>query len=293
MREARLSRQGLSTEVASFLACLATILELPAEELPAPSSGGDPSADWNLLAWLGALRVGLVPVADARGFAWPGPWIARVRGADGERRSVVMYGRYPSGVVWDPAGGPPVAPEQVEDGFVVAAEDIAQGMPRPESSSAATGSVEQVWIAPDAGEEGRSLETAHVVPGVGIDGDRYTTGRGTFASGRPGGALTLIEAEVCESFDPPLEPGEHRRNLVTRGVRLNGLVGANFTIGSVRCRGIRLCEPCATLHRYADRPILRALVHRGGLRADALEPGDIRVGDPITVPGGGASAPPA
>jgi MOSC domain-containing protein YiiM len=74
-------------------------------------------------------------------------------------------------------------------------------------------------------------------------------------------------------------------------VRLNGLVGANFTIGSVRCRGIRLCEPCATLHHYADRPILRPLVHRGGLRADVLEPGDIRVGDPIAVPGGTASAP--
>ena len=91
----------------------------------------------------------------------------------------------------------------------------------------------------------------------------------------------MIEAEACESLQPPLTPKEHRRNIVTRGLRLNGMVGSEFVIGSIRCRGIRLCEPCATMQRYAERPILRPLVHRGGLRADILDPGEIHVGDAI------------
>lgn len=283
MREVRLDRRGLSAETASFLGCLATILELPQGAVPETTSEDDPSEDWNVVAWLGSLGVGLVPVADPRAFAWPGPWIARVRAPSGRRRSVVMYGRHPSGVVWDPMGDGVIEPEQIEDGFVVAAEDISLGMPRLEAELVFSGSLEQIWIAGGTGEAGRGLGVARLIPGGGIEGDRYLSGRGTFPSGRPGAALTLIEAEVCELFDPPLEAEEHRRNLVTRGLRLNAMVGHDFTIGSVPCRGIRLCEPCATMQLYAERPILRALVHRGGLRADVLEPGEIRVGDTVAV----------
>ena len=97
----------------------------------------------------------------------------------------------------------------------------------------------------------------------------------------PGSALTLIEAEVCDSFTPPLEADEHRRNVVTRGIDLNALVGHEFAIGAVRCRGMRLCEPCTVVERYASRPVLRPLVHRGGLRADILEDGVLSVGDVV------------
>jgi MOSC domain-containing protein YiiM len=283
VKEIRLSRSGLGSDAASFLACLATILEVDAGDLPELSGDGDPSLDWNLLGWLGSLAVGLVPVDDPTQFAWPGPWIARVRAPDGRRRSVVMYGRSPSGVVWDPNGDGLVSPEQIEAGFVIAAEDIALGIPRRAAASLSTGSVEQIWIAASEGEAGRELDAVHVIPDVGLEGDRYTNGRGTFPSGRPGAAMTLIEAEVCESFEPPLTPDEHRRNLVTRGLRLNGMVGREFVIGTVRCRGTRLCEPCASMQVYADRPILRPLVHRGGLRADILEPGEIHVGDRIAL----------
>ncbi len=282
MKEIRLSSPGLSVDAASFLACLATILETPEEQVPQVSREGDPSKDWDVLAWLGSLEVGLVPVADPQRFAWPGPWIARVRGGDGERRSVVMYGREPSGVVWDPCGDGLVEPQQIQDGFVLAAEDVALGMPPRTAAETAIGSVEQIWIAAERGESGRSLDTVRVLPGAGLDGDRYLSGLGTFPSGRPGAALTLIEAEVCESFAPPLSADEHRRNVVTRGIELNGMVGQDFTVGSVRFRGIRLCEPCAAMQRYSGRAILRPLVHRGGLRADVLEQGEIRVGDQIT-----------
>lgn len=97
----------------------------------------------------------------------------------------------------------------------------------------------------------------------------------------PGSGLTLIEDEVCASFAPPLEPAEHRRNVLTRGIDLNALVGHDFSIGDVRCREMRLCEPCTVVDGYASRPVLRPLLHRGGLRADILEEGVIRVGDAV------------
>jgi MOSC domain-containing protein YiiM len=141
--------------------------------------------------------------------------------------------------------------------------------------------VERICLAPGAGQAVRVADAARALPGRGLEGDRYVSGSGTFPTGPPGSALTLIEAEVCEAFDPPLGPGEHRRNVVTRGIALNDLLGHEFTLGDVRCRGMRLCEPCTVVQRYAGRSVLRELVHRGGLRADILTEGEIRVGDEL------------
>ena len=84
-----------------------------------------------------------------------------------------------------------------------------------------------------------------------------------------------------------LAPEEARRNIVTRGVDLNALVGKRFRVGEVECLGQRLCEPCAHLERLtalAGKPgSLRALIHKGGLRADVLSDGAIRVGDRIAA----------
>jgi MOSC domain-containing protein YiiM len=158
---------------------------------------------------------------------------------------------------------------------------VATARPALPEVPVAVGAVEGIYVAPAAGEPARSLTEARTVAGKGLEGDRHVDGRGTFPSGRPGSALTLIEAEVCGSFTPPLPPAEHRRNVVTRGIDLNRLVGHDFMIGSVRCRGVRLCEPCTVVDGYASQPVLRALVHRGGLRADILEDGLIRVGDEV------------
>lgn len=191
-----------------------------------------------------------------------------------------MYG-VPSGIVWDPAqldepaAGPPV------DGFLIAATDIALALPPPPPPPVETGEIVSICLAAAAGERVELLESTRAIPGRGLEGDRHTLGTGTFPSGPPGSALTLIAAEVCESFEPPLRPDEHRRNLVTRGIDLNRLVGRRFTIGTVVCRGMRLCEPCTVVQRYAGRPVLRPLVHRGGLRADILDGGLVRVGDPV------------
>jgi hypothetical protein len=82
-----------------------------------------------LSRWLGGLELGLAPVADAGSFSWAGPWIARLRApGSGERRPVVMYG-VPSGVVWDPAGITQQPEWRIEDGFLLAAADIALARP--------------------------------------------------------------------------------------------------------------------------------------------------------------------
>jgi hypothetical protein len=275
MREVRLPESELPPEAASFLACLATILELPFDRLPALGAGEDPASGWTVSRWLGGLGLGLARIANPADFTWAGPWIGRAGG-----RFVVMYG-VPSGIVWDPAGGPEIDRDSVQEGFLVAAGDIALAMPPRPAAPPAVGTVEAIAVAGAAAQPARLLETVRALAGQGLEGDRHVAGTGTFPSGLPGSALTMIEAEVCESFDPPLEPGEHRRNVVTRGIDLNGLVGHEFTVGEVLCRGMRLCEPCTVAQRYAGRPVLRALVHRGGLRADILRDGEIRVGDPI------------
>jgi hypothetical protein len=280
MKEVAIAPDRGSLEAASLAACLATVLELPLDALPRPGSEEDPALGWTTTRWLGGLGLGLVPIAEPRSFAWPGPWIALLGPPGQESRYVVMFG-VPSGVVWDPVGAGAFEGDWIEAGFMVAAADIALARPAAPSAPTGAGKVEGIHVAPSAAEPTRSLDRARALAGWGLEGDRHVVGKGTFPSGLPGSALTLIEAEVCESFDPPLFPDEHRRNLVTRGIDLNALVGHEFRIGELRCRGMRLCEPCTVVNGYATRPVLRALVHRGGLRADILQDGEIVLGDAI------------
>lgn len=281
MKEATVTTDDGPLESASFAACLATVLELPLDSIPRPPGDQDPALGWTTSRWLGGLGLGIVPIAEPTSFSWPGPWIARVQAPEAsERRCVVMFG-VPSGVVWDPADGGPVESEWIEAGFLIAATDIALARPALPTGPAGAGVLEGIFVSPSAGEPTRSLERVRALAGQGLEGDRHVTGDGTFPSGLPGSALTLIEAEVCESLEPALVPDEHRRNLVTRGIDLNTLVGAEFSIGEVCCRGMRLCEPCTVAQRYAGRPVLRALVHRGGLRADILADGQIATGDEV------------
>ena len=145
------------------------------------------------------------------------------------------------------------------------------------------GKVESIHIASAAKAPTHTVEQARAVPGVGLEGDRYALKLGTFFKPEPDFELTLIEAEALEAlkreYEIELAPGEARRNLVTRGVALNHLVGKEFRIGDVRIRGIRLCEPCSHLQALVGRPVIKGLRHRGGLRAQILSAGKIGVGD--------------
>ena len=131
---------------------------------------------------------------------------------------------------------------------------------------------------------------ARAVPGRGLEGDRYFAGAGAFSGqtrpGREVTELTLIEDEVIEHLrdDICLDviAVDSRRNLVTRAVPLNDLVGVEFSVGEVRMRGAGLCEPCVSLVKSPEnRHLLRGLVHKGGLRAQILTAGTIAVGDQV------------
>ena len=148
-----------------------------------------------------------------------------------------------------------------------------------------TGTIEFIYIAPKATEPTHSVNEVLAVPGVGLEGDRYAMRQGTFFKPEPDFELTLIEAEAIEAlkrdYNVELAPSESRRNLVTRGVALNHLVGRDFQIGGVKAHGIRLCEPCSHLQRLTGKQVIKGLLHRGGLRAQILTQGSIRVGDPV------------
>lgn len=131
-----------------------------------------------------------------------------------------------------------------------------------------------------------AVTEVHAVTGRGLEGDRYFHRAGTWSSRRgPGTDVTLVELEVLEALERDygifLNPQDLRRNIVIRGISLNGLVGREFRVGRVILRGVGLCEPCTHLDRATQRRVLRALVHRGGLRAQILVAGMIRVGDVI------------
>ena len=149
------------------------------------------------------------------------------------------------------------------------------------------GRVEHIHIAAAASGPVHSLESVEATAGVGLTGDRYARREGTWQDEASGRDLTLIEAEEVEdlarNFGIQLAPGESRRNVTTRGIRLNDLVGKEFWIGEVLVRGARLCEPCTHLVALTKKPLLEPLVHRAGLRADLLSSGRITVGDRIEV----------
>lgn len=148
------------------------------------------------------------------------------------------------------------------------------------------GVVASIYITPDAGQPMQSIQEVHAMPGHGLEGDRYFKRTGTYShKQKPGRELTLIEMESLEAlkrdYGMELDFGDSRRNIVTRGVPLNHLVGREFQVGEVTLRGMHLCEPCSHLAKLTHSDVLPGLVHRGGLRAQILTKGTIRVGDVI------------
>lgn len=221
--------------------------------------------------WLAERNLGLVPIADPGSFSWAGHWLARVGG-----HAVVMFGS-PSGILHDPSGG---ATGAVEGGWALAPLELGRdGF----GGRAGSGVVEAILVAGAAEAPTRRVEEAVALSGRGLDGDRYAADAGTFG-GRDGGyELTLVAAEALAAAG--VSPEEARRNVVTRGIDLDALIGRRFRLGGAELVGRRRCEPCAHLQRLTRPETLRALVHRGGLRADVLADGPVRVGDRIETLG--------
>ena len=248
-------------------ACLGEVLGEPVAEAPA---GIDPLRFYKHV--LGGRNLGLVPIDDAASFDWPGKWIAAIGG-----HAVVLFGS-PSGIWLDPAGAYRDG-ARAERGWMVTPLDLQLATRDPYGRAAGTGTVAGILVAPAAEAPLARVDDAEAIAGSGLAGDRYAAGAGTFSAPGLGYELTLVEAEVLEEIDLSWE--DARRNLVTRGISLNALVGRRFRVGPVECIGRRLAEPCAHLERLSRPGLLRPLVHRGGLRADIVSGGPIRVGDDV------------
>ena len=272
----------------SVAACLASILELDVAGVPVPDERHpQPWTVWR--QWLSQRGLGLVPIADPANFDWPGPWLAMVRAADGDGCVGAVAFGVPPGLAWSPLGGRETF-DAVDVGYLIAPADVALWEQPVDVAARSPGAVEAIVIAPEAEAAMHRVDRVVARAGRGLEGDRYFDERGTFSNAHGlGYDLTLIEAEVLDTLELPtgrLTPEEARRNIVTRGIELNALVGERFTVGDVECFAQRLCEPCAHLERLTaaagKHGTLRALIHQGGLRADVLSDGEIRVGDEIT-----------
>jgi MOSC domain-containing protein YiiM len=148
------------------------------------------------------------------------------------------------------------------------------------------GTVEQIAIAAEHPQLPVPVPSVRAEAGHGLAGEYHWS-----ETPEPGQSLTLIAAEALEGLreDTGIEltGQDTRRNVLTRGIDLNALVGQRFTVGEVEAVGVELSEPCTKLQRLTEeKGVLRGLVHRGGLRADVVGGGRIAIGDPVSAADG-------
>jgi len=148
------------------------------------------------------------------------------------------------------------------------------------------GVVVEINVAPRSEQLPEPLGRVRAVAAQGIEGDRYFAPEPREEAERDRD-LTLIAAEALEALTEEtgieLSAAASRRNVLTRGIDLNDLVGRAFRVDEVECEGIELCEPCSHLQGLTQPGVLRGLVHRGGLRAAIRRGGEIAVGDPVVA----------
>ncbi len=154
------------------------------------------------------------------------------------------------------------------------------------------GIVIAIHIAETASSDMETLPEIRAIVGQGLEGDRYATAKGSFSSPEhePDQDVTLIGVEALEALAADgidLRSDQTRRNIVTRGIDLNALVGHRFRVGEVELLGHKLCEPCRHLSERFGQDLIGPLLHRGGLQAEIVAGGDIRVGDAIVPELGG------
>jgi MOSC domain-containing protein YiiM len=146
------------------------------------------------------------------------------------------------------------------------------------------GRVEAIFVTAAHGELPAPVKSVQARAGRGLEGNRYYWADG---DAPPGGAVTLIAAEAVEAVanegTVSVEAAAMRRNVLTRGIDVNELVGKRFRIGDVVCEGVELCEPCLDLESMTQPGVIKAFVHRAGLNADILNDGEISVGDTVEL----------
>ena len=148
------------------------------------------------------------------------------------------------------------------------------------------GKVLSIQVAANRTDKLRNVKQIKAIEGMGLEGDRYYNRTGTYSEKHDESReATFIETEALEAlakdYKVELKDTESRRNISTRGVALNHLVGKEFKVGEAVFRGIRLCEPCTHLEEVSGKPARKGLIHRGGLRAQIVKSGMIQVGDEV------------
>lgn len=148
--------------------------------------------------------------------------------------------------------------------------------------------IEAIFVANEKSAPQIEVREIAVTARKGIVGDRHFN-----RNKCPGQNVTFIEAEEIDAFNTAykrsLKLGDIRRNIITRSVRLNDLVGKSFQIGSVEFYGVELCEPCKTIGNLLAssdmraQDVIGAWVHKSGLRANVIKSGILRVGMPFDV----------
>src|SRR3954471_14591383 len=183
-------------------ACLTEILRSP---VPEPAETDDPVRFFR--QWLAERNLGLVPIADAADFDWPGQWIAVLRGGEDEH-ALVMFGP-PPGPWLDPSNAYHEG-RRIEAGWMLTPLDLHLPTDQPYGTAAVAGTIAAILIASDAEAPLSRVDEAEALAGRGLAGDRYADGRGTFSGPGRGYQLTLVEAEVLDEIGLPW--AEARRN---------------------------------------------------------------------------------
>ena len=253
--------------VRSFAACVASVTETPIAEVPQPHADLH-GAIGHWRSWLAGRGAGLVTLAKPASFNWPGYWLAvlgeRGPGADADDATAVLMFGTPSGVVLSPQDpnllGRAATDLPIRKGYVLCGLDPASIAAPTSPLPQLRGRVEAIALADRATGDMQTVASAKALANRGLEGDRYAAKAGTFTPANDttrGYDLTLIEAEVLDNLTLPhggsLGYAQARRNLVTRGIDLNALVGRRFRVGNVECLGQRLCEPCAHLERLTSK----------------------------------------
>ena len=149
------------------------------------------------------------------------------------------------------------------------------------------GTVEEIYVAPEGNVDMRRVPEVRALVGGGLEDDRYCKGTGYWTQLGDVCEVTLIEGEDLDEIRDEdgirVHNGEHRRNIITRGVRLEDLKGSRFKIGEVTLEYDRPRPPCRHVQELTEPGMTKALRRRGGICARVVEGGAIRAEDAIEV----------
>ena len=149
------------------------------------------------------------------------------------------------------------------------------------------GVVESIYVTSEGSAAMERIEEVRTIEGCGIEGDRYCEGTGYWTNFGDVCEITLISSEDLAHIERELGisvgNGEHRRNIVTRGVRLKDLRGKRFRIGEAVLEYDRPRPPCRHVQDLTESGMTRALKGRGGICARVVQAGRIRARDAIEI----------